>query len=890
MKKLLLILIMLVWVEVSAASAVEVHYITRNEAIDIVKRQFVGRDVDIYIENNQLASGHRFFVDAEPMKGWEHECYIVYVASRFRLDSGVTLENYQPIITELRLPPEGDYRPLEVKNRYGEAAAQKPLVAQRPALLPAYPNKYAENTYAIILSGGYCPTSNYERYWNDCSFIYQTLKNRYYIPKKNIYPMMADGLNPAADMITTKGELVSQSLDLDFDGLNEISLSATKSNLELMMNTFAGSLNENDHLFIYVIDHGTLSDDGKTSYICLWNRTLISDTEFVDLINPLLEKSVNVSVVLGQCHSGGFVEHLKKKGCVVATASTQKEYSWSCMDKPYDEFVYHWTSAMNWADHQNRPINADTNGDGIVSMDEAFKYAQSNDRMRETPQYASTPISIGADLAFNNINEPFDLYIKDNCEDTGMEPNITTELFWKSPSIWVRNKDDGIEEHENGYFSNYHPIVYVYVKIHNRGKCDYDKKKDPRYVHLFWAKASTAICEATWKGKEVDEENEVTGFTLGPCLIPDIAAGDSAIVKYLWVNQGPSQVEQGKMVNRCLFAMINKSPAQDLTVVGDGYIDVLGRKTQAQKNVTIIEQTFDEEGHILVGNLADSVQIFNLKVIYGKNKEMFFARNNRMEVELNSNLVNAWRAGGMTGHNITMIAPRNAPQDGLGVAFNNPDSKMTNIVLAPRQYEKIKVKFVFNDVPETDEPYTIDLVQRDVNGKIVGGETFIVVPPTASGSPLSINVAETGCGQALLSLDSEDFRAVRWYDSEMNLISENASISVDVPRKADAAYSAVAINDEGELAKDSTILTAKSGISKVYVGNDSEIVVELKNSALRNSSIVLYDMNNNVVVRSKDLLEKTSECQFDVRDVMSGIYTVSYFESGELIDSVKFVI
>ena len=49
-------------------------------------------------------------------------------------------------------------------------------------------------------------------------------------------------------------------------------------------------------------------------------------------------------------------------------------------------------------------------------------------------------------------------------------------------------------------------------------------------------------------------------------------------------------------------------------------------------------------------------------------------------------------------------------------------------------------------------------------------------------------------------------------------------------------------------------------------------------------------MNNNVVVRSKDLLEKTSECQFDVRDVMSGIYTVSYFESGELIDSVKFVI
>ena len=62
--------------------------------------------------------------------------------------------------------------------------------------------------------------TNYERYWNDCSFIYQTLVNKYGVPKENVYPIMSDGNNPAADMRSISGTYLSQPLDLDNAGVD----------------------------------------------------------------------------------------------------------------------------------------------------------------------------------------------------------------------------------------------------------------------------------------------------------------------------------------------------------------------------------------------------------------------------------------------------------------------------------------------------------------------------------------------------------------------------------------------------------------------------------------------------------------------------------------------
>ena len=105
------------------------------------------------------------------MLGWEHEAHIVKVP--------FVWVNEQPLpltTTVVSLPPNEELIPIDVKNRLGAKASHKPMVTTN--LTNAIP-EVANRTHAIILSGGYNVFANYERYWNDCSFIYQTLTKKY---------------------------------------------------------------------------------------------------------------------------------------------------------------------------------------------------------------------------------------------------------------------------------------------------------------------------------------------------------------------------------------------------------------------------------------------------------------------------------------------------------------------------------------------------------------------------------------------------------------------------------------------------------------------------------------------------------------------------------------
>ena len=220
--------------------------ISKDDALAIAQKQFVGKDVDYYILSNSTSAVWNIFVDAEPMKGWQHDCYVLTIPKATTTD----INTIRPRKLLRKMPPKEDYAPLLVKNRYGSNANTKPLV--KKAVSSNSNNVTAQRTYAIILSGGINKNANHERYWNDCSFIYQTLVNKYDIPKENIYPIMSDGDDPAVDMRCVSGGYKSQSLDLDFDGIDEIKLAATKTNVKSTLSTLSNKLNKDDHLFIFV--------------------------------------------------------------------------------------------------------------------------------------------------------------------------------------------------------------------------------------------------------------------------------------------------------------------------------------------------------------------------------------------------------------------------------------------------------------------------------------------------------------------------------------------------------------------------------------------------------------------------------------------------------------
>ena len=140
------------------------------------------------------------------------------------------------------------------------------------------------------------------------------------------------------------------------------------------------------------MDHGG-RDDNQQSYAWVWGGERLYDTRLAQLLDNFHVASIGI--VVGMCYSGGFIEELQADNRVIVASCADNEQSWACRDKPYDEFVYHWTCAIAGHDPDGNAVSADTDGDGYVTMSEAFSYARQHDRREETPQYSSTPLALG---------------------------------------------------------------------------------------------------------------------------------------------------------------------------------------------------------------------------------------------------------------------------------------------------------------------------------------------------------------------------------------------------------------------------------------------------------------------------------------------------------------
>lgn len=849
-----------------------------QEALNIVKTHFVGQDVDYY-QYDVSGDNWAFFVDAEPMKGWEHNCYRYNIPKHtYQPYMGVT-----PEIISLTTPPRGRLIPLEVRNRYGNAATTKPHVNIQDSDATSTNNPVANRTYAIILNGGVRPIMNYERYWNDCSFLYQTLTRKYGIPKENVFPLMSDGTSTSADMRSITGELVSQPLDLDFDGNNEISLSATKANVNSTLNTLATVMQEGDHLLFYVIDHG--GTDGSNSYICLWNNAKLYDYELATMLAPFTNNKISVNVVLGQCYSGGFISDLGTIGCVVSTACRSDESSYSCYDIPFDEFVYQWTTAINEATHNGAPVSSDIDRNGRVTMEEAFDFAKSHDRISyEHPQFRSNPKSIGEDLAFNYLAPLVDLYVKDNYEDTGKEPNKTTDKVWISPSIWIRNEDDNSEEHENPYYASNHLSALVYVKVYNRGT---KTSGNGKYMHVYWAKASTGLTPKAWKGREIYSNGSITGEHLRAVPIPNIAPGDSAIVKINWSLPadmiGTAEDNFTEKHHFCLLARIMDQAWDDGYLDGYPYFDIFGSNDLAQKNVSIISrEELNNSISVFVRNISNESRNYTLEFVPRTEADAELYEDAQVEMSMSSPIFTAWARGQYSGNGVAIIPSSHT------VRLLSPESRLEAISMEGEEFDKVNLKVTFLQGEASPRRYTYDLIQRDENGKIIGGETFIIETPLASDLTINPDLDHDGDVNGIeLNVSEGNYLETTWLNSAGTIIGRNNRMVLPQSQESQEITIA-ALTQQGELAKQTIMVDPAYGISKVSNGYET-LNITLKNRATANTSLEISSVKTGIRYMSTSVSQGTQNICVNCGNLPSGLYVINYKVNGTTIDSYKFM-
>jgi hypothetical protein len=242
--------------------------------------------------------------------------------------------------------------------------------------------------YAVLIAGGINGGNNHGRYWHELKTMYNILKNRGYA---------------AADITVIYDNGVAAT------GEMPVNYAATPANVTAAFTQLAAKVTATDKVFIFTDDHGgggapdASGDEAVTHHdeaLCLWAAAgeqfvscpftcYMKDDDVAAAVNKL-NASATVIVVMEQCYSGGQLDDLTKPNRVMMSAASATEPSWGYSQNwtDWNEFTYWWFAAITGS----RPdgagaVNADTNGDGKISMLEAFNFARSHDGANETPQY-----------------------------------------------------------------------------------------------------------------------------------------------------------------------------------------------------------------------------------------------------------------------------------------------------------------------------------------------------------------------------------------------------------------------------------------------------------------------------------------------------------------------
>ncbi len=154
-------------------------------------------------------------------------------------------------------------------------------------------------------------------------------------------------------------------------------------------------------VFLYFTGHGSLSESSEEdlSQFDLWDDQELTVTDLAPSIESF-PKDTPITLVMVQCHSGGFANLIFKGGNPRADltdhqvagffASVPERVAAGCTsavnEAEYRDFTSFFFAALTGTDRIGRKIqDADYNHDGKVEMDEAFAYTLIHDDSVDTP-------------------------------------------------------------------------------------------------------------------------------------------------------------------------------------------------------------------------------------------------------------------------------------------------------------------------------------------------------------------------------------------------------------------------------------------------------------------------------------------------------------------------
>lgn len=499
---------------------------------------------------------------------------------------------------------------------------------------------------------------------------------------------------------------------------------------------------------------------------------------------------------------------------------------------------------------------------------------------------------------FPTLLKDYDLYIKDNAEDVGFEPNTTikNDNYWSAPQVWVRHKKDGIEEHQNPLPDKEN---YIYVRVWNRGQ----KKSPESKVIAYWAKAGTNLqWPEAWTGSMSMEGLPLGGFVPDIASIPEIEPGKSAIATISWKPIHPKKYEHianeaisGK--NLWHFCLLLKIADKN-----DPYVDVSDIRKMiaynnnvAQKNLTIakIGSGSSYEGAVSVINHLAHKEAYSLDVIElpnaadgNSNIPNSVFGNARVQLRMAPQVLAAWNEG---GRRCTKAVPTSNP---FIQEIVSSTGSIDNIMLKAKDINLVKMSVNFQTVlPAGSKPerHTILLRQKDKDGNVIGGETFEFIrePRPVLYPQIIEDRNEYGVTLSVTGVDED--AAYRWFDSKGKMIAEGAKMTC-TPQKDETYKVEVTAKKDGYLTSSELLVKAgkeKMRVSPVPVKSELTVSYDLPTGEY----YLCITGAQNQMNYGKYPLDCTKKMiQINVSDLPQGIYVATITErNGQTKESVKFI-
>ncbi len=499
-------------------------------------------------------------------------------------------------------------------------------------------------------------------------------------------------------------------------------------------------------------------------------------------------------------------------------------------------------------------------------------------------------------MASNTNSSILDLYVKDNLDDIGVEPNTETQYMWTSDNIWVRNNNDNGLTHQNpDYSANGNPN-YVKVRVINKS-CVTSTGNEQ--LKLYWAKASTALAwPLNWDGSlNVYNSNYNQNFHLGgeveTITIPALQPGQETIITFPWQVPNPEHYANinPEPWHFCLLTrIISNVDTMTFPETWDVNANTRNNNNIAWKNVTVVDvlpnNIVNPGGVVAVGNPFNHPKIFFLELEVADletGKPIY--QEAEVGIKMDDILFNAWERGGKEAQ----LLDSTAEEKRKIVKGNNVI--LDNIAFNANEIGTLRLDFNFLTKELTDKTnYAYHVIQKDATtGHVIGGETFIINKNPRSIFEAEAPDKEVDLNQAI-TISAEDINEpaiYNWYDNEGNLIYQGKDLQVASAVAEKFKLEVIATADGFKDYKEVEVKLKPSTLENIVPNPATDnLSVSYKLNGVSSAYLMVIGYyGSNGTSNNYILNVNSSETNLNVSNYLSGFYTVALVVNGEIVDA-----